>query len=98
MRCQQCSHEAPADAVFCPRCGAALERLCAHCETPNAPDHAFCKRCGRPFEGGASAPAPAAFASPRAYTPRHLAEKILTARSAIEGEHKQVTVLFCDIT
>lgn len=98
MRCPRCSHEAPADAAFCPRCGAALERLCAHCGTPNAPDHAFCKRCGRPLEGGAPASALAAFASPRAYTPRHLAEKILTARSALEGEHKQVTVLFCDIT
>src|SRR5207247_10642883 len=36
-------------------------------------------------------------ASPRAYTPRHLAEKILTSRGALEGERKQVTVLFCDI-
>ena len=35
--------------------------------------------------------------SPQAYTPRHLAEKILISRSALEGERKQVTVLFCDI-
>jgi len=34
---------------------------------------------------------------PRSYTPQHLAEKILTSRSALEGERKQVTVLFCDI-
>ena len=34
---------------------------------------------------------------PRSYTPKHLAEKILTTRSAIEGERKQVTVLFADV-
>jgi hypothetical protein len=36
--------------------------------------------------------------APLTYTPPHLAEKILTSRSALEGERKQVTVLFCDIT
>jgi len=36
-------------------------------------------------------------ASPEAYTPSHLAERILTARSALEGERKQVTVLFADL-
>jgi class 3 adenylate cyclase/tetratricopeptide (TPR) repeat protein len=36
-------------------------------------------------------------ASPQSYTPRYLAEKILTSRSALEGERKEVTVLFCDI-
>jgi class 3 adenylate cyclase len=38
------------------------------------------------------------FASPESYTPKHLAEKILTSRSALEGERKQVTVLFVDIS
>jgi class 3 adenylate cyclase/tetratricopeptide (TPR) repeat protein len=37
------------------------------------------------------------FASPKSYTPQHLAEKILTSRAALEGERKQVTVLFADI-
>jgi class 3 adenylate cyclase/tetratricopeptide (TPR) repeat protein len=36
-------------------------------------------------------------ASPAAYTPRHLVEKILSSRSALEGERKQVTVLFADV-
>src|SRR4029453_12588327 len=35
--------------------------------------------------------------TPQAYAPKHLAEQILTSRSALEGERKQVTVLFCDI-
>jgi len=65
---------------------------CEHCGTA-LPDAAkFCFECGRPV-----APAGVRFASPHAYTPRHLADKILTSRAALEGERKQVTVLFCDI-
>jgi class 3 adenylate cyclase len=45
----------------------------------------------------ASAPAPEREREPLSYTPKHLAEKILTSRSALEGERKQVTVLFCDL-
>src|SRR5215510_5840603 len=44
----------------------------------------------------AAAPAPDHAREPLSYTPKHLAEKILTSRSALEGERKQVTVLFCD--
>jgi len=39
----------------------------------------------------------AAAPDPRTYTPQHLAEKILTSRAALEGERKQVTVLFADV-
>jgi class 3 adenylate cyclase len=46
----------------------------------------------------ALAPVPGQEREPLSYTPRHLAEKILTSRSALEGERKQVTVLFCDLT
>ncbi|HXD98579.1 MAG TPA: zinc-ribbon domain-containing protein, partial [Candidatus Acidoferrum sp.] len=64
---------------------------CPNCAT-ELPDSAkFCVECGRDLR-----PRPG-FASPAAYTPRHLAERILTTRAALEGEHKQVTVLFCDI-
>jgi predicted ATPase/class 3 adenylate cyclase len=37
------------------------------------------------------------FVSPQSYTPKHLAEKILTSKSSLEGERKQVTVLFADM-
>jgi class 3 adenylate cyclase len=43
------------------------------------------------------APPPTTEREPLSYTPKHLAEKILTSRSALEGERKQVTVLFCDL-
>src|SRR5918996_2003251 len=64
---------------------------CPNCST-ELPDSAkFCLECGRDLRPRAG------FASPAAYTPKHLAERILTTRTALEGEHKQVTVLFCDI-
>src|SRR5262249_2779522 len=44
-----------------------------------------------------AAPPAAPERAPLAYTPKHLAEKILTSRSALEGERKQVTVLFADV-
>ncbi|HTO11969.1 MAG TPA: AAA family ATPase [Candidatus Binatia bacterium] len=64
---------------------------CPNCST-ELPDSAkFCLECGRELRGRSE------FASPAAYTPKHLAERILTSRGALEGERKQVTVLFCDI-
>ncbi len=48
----------------------------------------FCLECGVPVEVGPS---------PAGYTPRYMSEQILAARKALEGERKQVTVLFCDI-
>src|SRR5438876_137017 len=64
---------------------------CPNCST-ELPDSAkFCLECGRDLRGRSE------FASPAAYTPKHLAERILTSRAALEGERKQVTVLFCDI-
>jgi hypothetical protein len=53
------------------------------------PGFRFCVGCGRPL--AAAEPRPPV-PDPRAYTPKHLAEKILTSRSALEGERKQVTV------
>lgn len=94
MRCPRCEVEAPSDAEFCPRCGAKLCVVCPQCGTANAPDHNFCKKCGQALTGALRS---GTLASPQAYTPRHLAEKILTSRTALEGERKQVTVLFCDI-
>jgi len=49
------------------------------------------------ISGSGHAATVAPIPSPNAYTPSHLADKILTSRAALEGERKQVTVLFCDI-
>ena len=57
----------------------------------------FCRQCGQPPVRREAAAAPGSVAHPRRYTPKHLAEKILTSKSALEGERKQVTVLFADL-
>ena len=96
MRCSQCSHDNPDGAKFCGACGARLESLCPGCGTRNPPANKFCHQCGQTL---APLPTPAArIASPQSYTPPHLAEKILTSRTALAGERKQVTVLFADVS
>ncbi|MBI3029251.1 MAG: AAA family ATPase [Candidatus Rokubacteria bacterium] len=97
MKCPRCRFETPSDAEFCPECGAKLVLACAQCGTANAPGHKFCKKCGQPLASAAQTPIGTRFAAPEAYTPKHLAEKILTSKSALEGERKQVTVLFADM-
>ena len=96
MTCPRCQQDAPSDAVFCPRCGAKLSVGCPQCGAANAPDDNFCRKCGARVTVS-TAPAATRFAAPESYTPKHLAEKILTSKAALEGERKQVTVLFADL-
>ena len=95
MQCPQCPAENRGDRRFCGQCGASLASACPACGFSNEPDERFCGGCGQPRcappSNSGSAPAP------QTYIPPHLAEKILTARSALEGERKQVTVLFADL-
>ena len=99
MICAGCARDNPAAARFCGGCGAPLEARCPACQSPNPPDNKFCHECGTALDGAsARAQASPPFASPRAYTPKHLAEKILTSAGALEGERKQVTVLFVDMS
>src|SRR5512144_3022094 len=96
MKCPQCEHANRLDAKFCEECAAPLARACAHCDARLSPTAKFCSECGHP--AGPTAPlASPRLGAPAAYTPKHLAEKILTSKAALEGERKQVTVLFCDI-
>jgi len=95
MRCPQCRQDNPAGAKFCAGCGGRLEAVCSACGHPNLPGSRFCNECGKPVNTPSGA-APT-LASPQSYTPRYLAEKILTSRHVLEGERKQVTVLFADI-
>jgi len=94
MQCPRCQHENPPKAKFCEECAAPLARTCSNCGTQLSPTAKFCPECAHPVAAG---PAEPRFASPESYTPKHLAEKILTSRAALEGERKQVTVLFADL-
>jgi class 3 adenylate cyclase/tetratricopeptide (TPR) repeat protein len=95
MPCPRCQHENPPQAKFCLDCGARLVQPCGNCGTELPPGARFCLECGQPV--GSAPAARARFTSPESYTPEHLAEKILTSRSALEGERKQVTVLLADL-
>jgi class 3 adenylate cyclase/tetratricopeptide (TPR) repeat protein len=97
LRCTSCDRENPGDAAFCAGCGTRLQQLCRGCERTNAADAAFCNGCGRPLDEGAAPTPPVEAKDPREYTPKHLADKILTTKSALEGERKLVTVLFVDL-
>ena len=94
MQCARCRQESSAGAQFCGTCGAPLGRACPVCRSLNPAGHAFCSDCGAalaPHVGGETPPAP------QAHPPGYLAEKILGTRAALEGERKQVTVLFADL-
>src|SRR5262245_64003701 len=94
MKCPRCQHENRSGAKFCEECATPLARTCSNCGGQLSPTAKFCPECAHPVAGTAPE---ARFAAPESYTPKHLAEKILTSKSALEGERKQVTVLFADL-
>jgi len=81
---------------FCGKCGASLEKICLKCNFPNPFDFLFCGKCGYDLSKPLQAP-PLDYSVPKSYTPKFLAEKILTSRGAMEGERKLMTVLFADV-
>ena len=92
MKCPRCQHDNPTGTKFCGECAAPLT-TCPACGATNPPENKFCGQCATPLR---TTPAPK-FAAPDSYTPKHLAEKILTSKAALEGERKHVTVLFADL-
>src|SRR5215813_3289960 len=96
MKCPSCGCENREGAKFCGECAALLAEalVCAKCGTANPKGRRFCDSCGNRIGEVANRAQPS---DSRSYTPKHLAEKILTSRSALEGERKQVTVFFADV-
>jgi predicted ATPase/class 3 adenylate cyclase len=107
MKCPSCNASVPEAAKFCSECGAPLPRACPACGHGNPASAKFCSECGVQLAPAPSLPSAATggglargqprFASAEDYTPKHLAKKILTSRAVLEGERKQVTVLFADL-
>src|SRR6195256_5170076 len=101
MKCPKSQTFKRAQAKFCEECAAPLARNCANCGHQLSPSAKFCPECACPTVGSenlqTSVPDQWPFGSPENYTPDHLARKILTSKSALEGERKQVTVLFADL-
>jgi hypothetical protein len=83
----------PRGLRFCEDCGSRLTLTCGQCGGELAPGKRFCGSCGAPAAGESASRTP----SPESYTPKHLVERILTSKAALEGEGKQVTVLFADL-
>ena len=78
-------------------CSMSLGRVCPSCGSEVSPTAKFCSECAHPLGEGRESGARRRFLSPDKYTPEHLAKKVLTARSTLVGERKQITVLFADI-
>src|SRR5262245_39208113 len=101
MHCPRCGFANPEGMNFCGRCGTALSAGCPHCSFENPPGFAFCGKCGSSLTSQPPTSVPASLAPhprpPLTYTPPRLTDKILAARTALEGERKQVTVLFADL-
>jgi class 3 adenylate cyclase/tetratricopeptide (TPR) repeat protein len=95
VKCPRCQTVNRADARFCEDCGARMESSCPSCGHPVGAGKKFCGNCGASLTEQAAARPGAR--PPESYTPKHLAEKIRTARADLAGERKQVTVLFADL-
>src|SRR5262245_22662565 len=97
MTCPRCQSENREGRRFCAECGASLALACPACGFSNEPREKFCGGCGDSLQSSPTV-AQGKFGAGESYTPKHLAEKILTSKSALEGERKQVTVLLADLT
>jgi len=96
MKCPKCQTDNPEGMKFCGRCGGKLEKVCPKCNFSNPLDFMYCGKCGNTLEELQTVPS-IDYSKPKSYTPKSLADKILTARSSIEGERKLVTVFFADV-
>jgi class 3 adenylate cyclase/tetratricopeptide (TPR) repeat protein len=102
MKCQKCQFENPDEMQFCVECGTKLEINCPKCGFGNSPSFKFCGKCGHNLTTP-SEPLIKDLSFDekidkiQRYLPKGLTEKILAQRDRIEGERKQVTVMFCDM-
>src|SRR5512136_940203 len=102
MKCSKCQFEIPEGLTFCGRCGVKLEKVCPKCNFVNPFDYSYCGKCGHGLPLP-SKPIPKELsfdeklAKIQGYLRKDLTQKILAQRDKIEGERKQVTVMFCDM-
>lgn len=98
LTCLGCGSELLADAESCTACGVEISDRCGACEQPVHPSFVYCPACG---DGIGTDERKVALASSfhrlREQMPAGLAEKVLATRGRIDGERKQVSVLFCDL-
>jgi class 3 adenylate cyclase/ribosomal protein L40E len=95
MRCPSCNYDNPADALFCMKCGAKIERRCSSCDTVNPADANFCRKCGKAVGAGSSVPS--FNFTGGAKTPHVNLTDERQSAEGLDGERKTVTALFADI-
>ena len=98
MKCPNCQYDNPNEAKFCGECGTKLEIKCQSCGKENPPTNKFCYECGHKLIESIKPVKALNLDEPQSYIPKHLAEKILIGKASLEGERKQVTVLFADLS
>jgi hypothetical protein len=102
MKCSKCHFDNPEAAKFCIECGNPMEFHCPKCRAITPSTGKFCMDCGHDLIQP-SKPISKALSFDekldkiQRYLPKGLTEKILAQRDKIEGERKQVTVMFCDM-
>jgi class 3 adenylate cyclase len=102
MKCPKCQFENREGVKFCEECGTKFELECPACKANIPLGRKFCGECGHNFTIS-SEPLPKELSFDekldkiQRYLPKGLTEKILAQRERIEGERKQVTVMFCDM-
>jgi class 3 adenylate cyclase/tetratricopeptide (TPR) repeat protein len=102
VKCPKCQADNKVEAKFCGNCGAKLSLICSQCGSENTPGNNFCNECGHRLDTPSKeAPKPLSSGEKiekiQKYLPKGIAEKILAQKDRIEGERKQVTVMFCDM-
>jgi len=102
MKCSECQSVNPEDARFCAECGNPVEFHCPECGQVTLSKGKFCTKCGHnltlpPRQVPKDLSFDEKIAKIQRYLPEGLTEKILSQRERIEGERKQVTVMFCDL-
>src|SRR5512139_861798 len=102
MKCPKCQFENREGIKFCEKCGLKMELVCPACGAKIPPDRQFCGECGHDLTPSLKPilkelSSDEKLAKIQRYLPKNLTEKILAQRDKIEGERKQVTVMFCDM-
>ena len=85
MKCRECGTENPVTRKFCRECGARLLLPCSQCGFENLPGDKFCGECGHDLRKPSEPSDRIDYSRPQSYTPRSLAEKILTSRRPLSS-------------
>ena len=102
MKCNRCQFENPKGSKFCLECGQKFEFKCPNCNKDLPIEAKFCNECGHNLRKPSETPPKdlsfdEKLTKIQKYLPKGLTEKILSQRDRIEGERKQVTVMFADM-